>query len=388
MNHPYRLANGAASVCEPAQCAGCMACVDICPKAAINVVDMADHMDAEIDEDRCISCGLCHRVCQTNQSAELWKTIESWQGWADSEIRQVSSSGGFTSAIEKAFVKSGGIVCSCKLEGGEFCFVLAWDIDDLDGFAGSKYVKSNAKGAYRAVASELNAGHKVLFIGLPCQVSAVRNFSTAKCKGDAADRLYCIDLICHGTPSAKVLRKAISEYGYDLADVKRMWFRHNSDFCLSIDTNRLAPDGCIDRYTMAFLSGICYTENCYSCHYATRDRVGDLTLGDSWGTDLIEEEASGVSLSLVQTGKGRELLSMAGLELKPVDYWNAVSFNAQLSHPSQKTAQHDVFFSKLYQTGSVKRAVFAVFPKRCLKEDVKAMLDYLGLRAGTRHRCS
>ena len=33
-----------------------------------------------------------------------------------------------------------------------------------------------------------------------------------------------------------------------------------------------------------------YTENCYSCRYASQSRVSDISLGDSWGSELSEEE--------------------------------------------------------------------------------------------------
>lgn len=38
-----------------------------------------------------------------------------------------------------------------------------------------------------------------------------------------------------------------------------------------------------DKYTLAFLNSINYTENCYNCQYAKIERVSDLTIGDSWG---------------------------------------------------------------------------------------------------------
>lgn len=366
------------TVCKPRQCAGCMACVDICPKAAITVTDSVDHMDAIIDAKKCINCGLCYRVCQNNYPPELKSTRESWQGWADSKTRGGSSSGGFAAAIEKAFVSAGGTVCTCKLESGKFCFVLARNLDQLKGFAGSKYVKSNPEGAYRAVTEELKAGRRVLFLGLPCQVAAMRNFVDMRCRGKIGD-LYTIDLICHGTPSVQVLQMALREYGYDLGSAKYIWFRRNSDFGLLTDVNRIVPEGCTDRYTMAFLEGVCYTENCYSCRYATPKRTSDLTLGDSWGTDLRSEEPKGISLALIQTDRGRELLNMAALELRHVDYENALAVNTQLRRPTEKTLDHDLFFSQLDKTESVKKAVLAIWPKRCFKQDVKAVLIKMGL---------
>jgi coenzyme F420-reducing hydrogenase beta subunit len=367
------------TVCEQGQCAGCMACVDVCSKDAIKIEDSIEHMNALIDSARCIDCGLCHSVCQSNHPAELLSTVESWQGWAAPEVRRGSSSGGFASAILSAFVDGGGAVAACRLKRGVFGFSIAFTRDELAGFAGSKYVKSNPVGIYRKVLGLLCDGRDVLFVGLPCQISAMRNYVCLKGK-NASGSLYTIDLICHGSPSVKILREALLEYGYDLDEIERMWFRSNIDYGLRTESERLVPDGCTDRYTMTFLSSISFTRNCYSCHYATSERVGDLSLGDSWGTDLIDEEASGISLALVQTSKGKQLLEMAGLELRPVDYKNAVANNQQLQHPSLLTKEHNRFFQAWSKSESFRRSVFEAMPGAVLKQEVKCLLSRLGLR--------
>lgn len=110
-----------------------------------------------------------------------------------------SSSGGVASAIIKQFVKNGGYVAACLFDKGEFVFQLTNDLNETEMFAGSKYVKSNPVNIYGTVEEKLNAGERVLFIGLPCQVAAVK-----KSTGNPGN-LYTIDLICHGTPSPKLL---------------------------------------------------------------------------------------------------------------------------------------------------------------------------------------
>lgn len=57
---------------------------------------------------------------------------------------------------------------------GEFVFDITNDLDYAKKFAGSKYVKSNPVNIYSKVAKELKTGNKVLFVGLPCQVAAVK----------------------------------------------------------------------------------------------------------------------------------------------------------------------------------------------------------------------
>ncbi len=368
------------TVCKPRQCAGCMACIDICPKGAIEVEDRAEYMDARVVSKKCISCGLCHKVCQRNRPAPLYETVVSYQGWADQEIRKRGSSGGFATAIMESFVQGGGTVASCKLVGGEFRFSIARNRAELVGFSGSKYVKSNPIGIYRTVVAELKLGQRVLFIGLPCQVSALRNHASLLHSPD--ESLFTVDLICHGTPSIRLLRMALGEYGYDLNRLDDVLFRESAAFGLRANAKRIEPAGVVDRYSAAFLKGAIYTENCYSCQYAQRDRVSDLTLGDSWGTDLSDEEPKGVSLALVQTDKGEKLLRDAGVELRPVDYENAVEHNGQLQHPSEKPAVREALFNRIECGSTFKSAVFAAYPKYCLKQEIKGILSRLGFISG------
>lgn len=45
-------------------CTGCMACMNICPRKAINIYeDNEGFKFPKINQDLCINCGLCKKVC-------------------------------------------------------------------------------------------------------------------------------------------------------------------------------------------------------------------------------------------------------------------------------------------------------------------------------------
>lgn len=138
------------TVCENNKCTGCMACVEICPRNAIEIVDNLISYNAVINEEQCVNCELCRKTCQNNGYVKMVCPIMWTQGWAlDNEIRVGSSSGGAVQAIELAFVRSGGIVCSCVFEKGLFCFSFAETEQEVKKFCGSKYVKSTPYGIYK-----------------------------------------------------------------------------------------------------------------------------------------------------------------------------------------------------------------------------------------------
>ncbi|MFR7519987.1 MAG: 4Fe-4S dicluster domain-containing protein [Mediterraneibacter faecis] len=100
------------TVCEKDQCAGCMACLEVCSKNAINIKDSIKSYNAIIDEKRCINCNACRNVCQVNNNVDVSKPIIWKQGWAsDVNIEEKSSSGWTAAAIARSFVENGGTLC-------------------------------------------------------------------------------------------------------------------------------------------------------------------------------------------------------------------------------------------------------------------------------------
>jgi len=369
------------TVCELNRCAGCGACVAKCPKNAVRVVDDLKALNATIAPALCVDCGLCERVCPVVNPVEATRPVEWRQGWAENEaVRAAASSGGVATALAQAFVENGGVVCSCVFRRGNFVFDFAETSDDVAKFAGSKYVKSDPTDAYAEILRTLKSGRKVLFIGLPCQVAGVRNFT-----GDN-ESLYTVDLICHGSPSPNILRMFLKERGYDAEMVDNVAFREKTEFFLSVDGRGVEPPTVRDRYVFAFLKSICYTENCYDCRYASLERVADITLGDSWGSELSEtEQKKGVSLILRRTERGAELLESAELRLSDVDLDKAIANNRQLSKPSERPSERERFYDLLNKTGSFNKTIRKLYPKVCLRQRVKAALiraKLLGKRGG------
>lgn len=359
------------TVCELNMCNGCMACVEKCHRNAITIKDDLKYYNALIDTKNCVDCGLCTKVCPRENDNDMSKPKWWYQGWADSEIREYASSGGAASAIIRTFIKNGGYVASCLFNSGKFVFEVTNEMAVARKFAGSKYVKSNPEKIYGKIQSLLRANQKVLFIGLPCQVAAVNQFIKDK------TNLVTADLICHGTPSPYLLKKCLQEYGHDINTLTDINFRIKSLYELNRDGKPIAAFHTMDNYLIAFLHSYDYTENCYSCKFATLDRVSDITLGDSWGTELSGEGKNGVSLILCQSEKGKELIESAGLNLLDVDINNAILHNEQLNKPSKCSKSRDQFFENYNRYNNFGKALVKTAPGIVAKEKVKSIVKYI-----------
>lgn len=362
------------TVCEKDKCTGCMACIDKCPQDAIMIKDTMVAYNAVINENKCISCGLCEKICQNNVVLKRLEPQVWYQGWCSGEKRRCEgSSGGAAMALAAAFIQKGGKVASCMFYQGEFIFKLVSEEKDLVDFAGSKYVKSNPSGVYTIIKEELKKKVNVLFIGLPCQVAAVKQYV-----GDSLEEAYLttIDLICHGTPSPKMLEKFLSQYNIEAKRLNDIKFRTKGNFQISDNGKSLNNLKCADAYMISFLSSLSYTDNCYSCAYANIKRISDITLGDSWGTELSSDEWNkGISLILCQTNKGIDLLKNANMELKNVDLNNAIAHNHQLKKPSIAPIGRRVFFENLHKGMSFNLAVFKALPKECISQNIRGILN-------------
>lgn len=353
------------TVCNENMCNGCYACVDKCPYDAISIIDNIIAINAVIDEDKCKNCNLCKNVCPNINHVILKPVIQWKQGWvADELIRSNASSGGVASALLRFFIQNNGYVCAYSTK---YNFLISNDINDVDKFSGSRYVKSIPNNIYKKINNLLSSGEKVLFIGLPCQSAAVQKFVSKNLKN-----LYTVDLICHGSPSPKMLNLFLKQYNESIDSVRNLKFRiKGNNYANQKLYSRLSI---LDPYTLSFINGLNYTENCYSCRYASKNRCSDITLGDSWGSELSSELKKGISLILCQSQKGIELLEATNIELHDVSISNAIRHNHQLREPVIKTNNRNIFIQNLQKNISYNKAVKNAIPFLYYKQKLKKLL--------------
>lgn len=282
------------------------------------------------------------------------------------KISEIIKSG--VSAIVEQFLEEGGAVYACVFEKGAFPFTQIISQRDVEKMRGSKYVKSDPQDIYGKITESLRNNQKVLFIGLPCQVQAAKNFISPKLQ----ENFYSVDLICHGCGSPEILKKYLLKKDIDIDNIEKIRFRTKTKFGLVTEWRFLSRDGTEDDYLKTFLTGLSYTENCFECKFARLSRAGDVTIGDSWGSELpSEEQERGISLILCQTAKGQRLINSSKIHVEDVNLDRAIEFNHQLRCPMKKPKRYDVFWNGIKKGHSLHFMLLRCFPKSTIMLFVK-----------------
>ena len=98
-------------ICEYSSCTACGACVNVCGKRAISLIeDSEGFLYPSINESSCINCGVCKKICPVNNQLSK-SAAEFYMAWnKDDDILQRSSSGGVFSALAAYVLTRKGVV--------------------------------------------------------------------------------------------------------------------------------------------------------------------------------------------------------------------------------------------------------------------------------------
>lgn len=326
-------------ICKKENCTGCFACMNICPKEAIHKGEDAYAKTVPvIDSKRCIECGQCVRVCPVNHPPKPHEPIRCYAAWAkDKKTRAGSSSGGIAAGLAEEMIGSGGSVYGTAFNAElDLLHQSADTMEETVRFKGSKYVQSYIGMTFREIREKLNSGRQVLFVGTPCQIAGLRGYL-----GRDYENLVLVDLICHGTPPIKYLKEYIRAIDRKNRAV-HISFRGEKDFCLTLSDGKrdfYRRKSNKDYYFLAFLKGLIYRDNCYTCTYAKAERYSDITIGDFWGLDRLTLKTpygGKISVVLINTLHGERFWGLCEktFSYEEREVQEAVEGNAQLKKPS------------------------------------------------------
>ena len=309
---------------EHTTCTGCHACVAMCPKECITMEkDSLGFLRPHIDEDKCVECGYCLKTCEAvkrlpeSTDREIFAAIHK-----KLDVRKSSSSGGVFSALSEQVIKENGVVVGAVYkEKMSVQHEFAETVEQRNAMRGSKYTYSLCdKQVFVRVKQLLDNGRTVMFTGTPCQNAALKVFLKVD-----YDNLILVDILCHGITAPALYDdfiKKLEENGKVVADIN---FRHTSDgnwhdpkTLVTYKDGTKRSGELENSYFRMFVRDYCLRESCYSCNYASFERVSDITIGDFWGienTDKNFDYPYGVSVVIVSTDKGEKWFSKASTDL-------------------------------------------------------------------------
>lgn len=349
------------SIVNYQDCCGCSACANICPHGAIEMVEnLEGFLYPEIDQSKCVNCGLCKKTCPIlNKINDNFKTPDCYAAIADDEIREVSSSGGAFSIIAEYILNKNGYICGCTFDLDELKakHIIINSKEELYKLRGSKYLQSDIGNIYQEVKKILDNDNYLLFSGTPCQVAGLKSFLRK-----TYEKLLTVDILCHGVPSSKVYIKYLNELKnandekfleVNFKDKSISWISNWAKITTKTNKNTYSKLQTEDNYMQLFLSNISLRQNCTDCKYCTTQREGDFTIADFWGIDNYDKnlnDGKGTSLVLVNNKKAQSVYSeiqnkFNQSEKVPLKY--AILGNRNLYAPHKVHAKRNEFFENL-----------------------------------------
>lgn len=381
-------------------CSGCGACASVCPRGCIEMKeDMEGFLYPVIDESRCVKCNRCEKVCPNKNYPEISNSAiikETYAAYCkDDLVRSKSSSGGIFSMLAECILSDGGVVCGAAMSADcrSVSHMIIENAEELSCLRGSKYLQSDIKDTYKKIKSHLAQRRKVLFTGTPCEIVGLKRY--LNCEDDL---LYCMEVVCHGTPSPALWRRYVDtiKNRYN-GSVRSVNFRCKDngwrDFGISefAGGKRLFFSKDEDPYMRMFLTDVSLRPSCYACK-AKQLKFADITVADFWGISRVAPEMNdnqGVSMVILRTKKGKALFNRVSdmLEKKEIPYEKAVHFNSAEHASVARPPERDSFYEDMYRMSFEELAnkygkPLPMTAKRALKKTVRTLLKKLKMCAG------
>lgn len=231
----------------------------------------------------------------------------------DKSVLLKSSSGGAFTALSDYFLNHGNAVIATvynyENHTAEYCLIQTKD--ERDKALGSKYMQSKPGEIFNKAYNwlKVNSNKELLFVGMGCQADGFMKYAEMK---NIRDRVYIIDIICHGSPSPKLWREYAMSLEKGKGKITYLTFKDkrygwNAPTALvKINGNEIS----IYDYVRVFYNRCALRPSCHECPYTTTKRKTDMTIGDFWHIeDTIPDfyNANGNSVFLIHTDKGKKL---------------------------------------------------------------------------------
>lgn len=349
---------------EKYKCCGCSACAEICTRGCITMEPDGEGFLYPIKKiEKCITCGLCEKVCPERNMFEKKTPIHVYAAQnLNDVVRGKSSSGGIFYLLAQRIFLDKGVVFGVRFnEKLKAVFDYAENVQELDCLLGSKYVQAQVGDAYKKVKCFLRDGRWVMFSGTPCQIAGLKRYLQKD-----YERLLTVDIACHGVPSPKVWDKYVGELQKKRGKIERVDFRSKKmgwkHFMFSIiyrkknNFKQVSTPFWNNLYMRTFLSDIILRPSCYHCMFKDGKSNSDITIGDYWGIKYVKpnmDDNKGTSIIIVNTKKGYKSLEFNKMSTEETTYSQGCAMNPALVSSSIQPLKRKEFFYKMDKSRSI-----------------------------------
>lgn len=345
-------------------CCGCTACMNICPTNAIIMKnDEEGFLYPIIDNDLCIECKLCKKVCgfqNENSFSDYSRDVKVYAAkHKDIDIRMKSTSGGVFTALSDFVLENRGVIFGASLDSKmKVCHKKVYTKIERDKLRGSKYVQSDLRDSFSEIKELLGKDKKVLFTGTPCQCDGLKEYL----KNINTDNLVLCDIVCHGVPSPRIFddylkmlnsKSSSKVKGYYWRDKVNGWHTHTEKVVYE-DGSEDFKSKITKIYKELFYSHSILRPACHNCKYTNLNRCSDITIADFWGIEKIMPEFDdnkGVSLVILNSNKGRDLFDNIKVSLDYKESNIRDCLQPQLQYPSRESHNRSEFWNDYNKYG-------------------------------------
>lgn len=372
-------------------CTGCMVCMDVCPKRCImRIQDDKGFFYPRVETEKCIHCKKCDKVCPVENKNDI--LIDKSKFYAaknkDKNIQINSSSGGIFTAFADYVLENKGYVFGGGWKDNSVSSIEIKDKKELNYVRRSKYVQSDCSKIYIKIEEKLKQGEEILFTGTPCQVNALYRYI----KPSLREKLYLIELVCHGVPSPTVWKKylqllseklnkkgkTIKSIQFKYKDEKKYYWDHPGFRVVWEDGSEYIDFSNNTWYENGYLGNLFVRSSCHNCHFKQLSTAADVTIGDFWGCKHLYPkfyDSNGVSVIAINSIKGEELFDniKGKIYYLSISKEEAVKYNQRFvesAKPSPKSKRFWSEYLKWNDMDGISYDSFENLVNSCLRQTI------------------